>query len=152
MKISLKTSKDPGTVELVNGQTVITPNASIRKIKDALEKVNGKATAHTFTSFTQIQRLVEIAEKQLETLNLPKKHWTGARFEATSGEPVPKKYKYQRIATRVVLERGANHWFLIWAGRDYIHASGGEMFLRLSQAQDAEIVSALRRSYRRFNV
>ena len=152
MKISLKTSKDPGTVELVNGQTVITPNASIRKIKDALEKVNGKATAHTFTSFTQIQKLVQIAEKQLETLKLPKKHWIGARFEATSGDQVAKRYKYQRIATRVVLERGVNHWFLIYVATDYVHASGGDMFLRLSQEQDVEIVSILRKSYRRFNV
>ena len=152
MKISLKTSKEPGTVELVNGRTIITPNASIRKINDALEKVNGKASAHTFTSFTQIQKLVEVAEKQLEALKLSKKHWIGARFEATSGEPVPKRYKYARIATRVILERGANHWFLIFVSADHVHSSGGDMFLRLSQEQDVEIVSTLRKSYRRFNV
>jgi len=152
MKISLKTSKEPGTVELVNGKTVVTPNASIRKINDALEKVNGKSIAHTFTSFTQIHKLVEIAEKRLEALNLAKKHWIGARFEATSGDQVSKRYKYHRIATRVVLERGANHWFLIYVHADHVHASGGDMFLRLSQEQDAEIVSTLRRSYRRFNV
>ncbi len=112
------------------------------KINQALLHVNGKACDHTFTQGAQVWELSKLAENRLENLGLLKKHRQGARFEAISGEPVPNKYKYSRIATKIILERGANEWFLVSVSRGTIYAAGGYKIMRLLDEQHVALILA----------
>ena len=117
------------------------------KINDVLFNVNGKAGVHTFDHVSQIWSLAVAAEARLEALRLPKKYRQGARFVAVSGEAVPNKYKYARIATMVKLERGPKCWFLIAAERTEIYQSGGSCRLHITKEQDKAVVELMRSDY-----
>jgi hypothetical protein len=118
-----------------------------KAIVSALNSANGKAIGHAFTSAHEIHKLAEIAEGRLEALRLPKKYRAGACFVAVSGEAVPNKYKYTRIATMVKLERGPKCWFLIAAERAEIHQSGGWRRLHITKEQDKAAVELMRVEY-----
>ena len=135
MKIAIRTTVD---LNLVRDDT---------KINDALAAVNGKAIEHTYSYVSQIAALAIDAEARLEALRLPKKYRQGAQLEAVSGSPVPSKYKFNRVGTRIVLERGATDWFLVSVKRDVIHATGGYNILRLTEKQDEAVVELVRQSY-----
>ncbi len=113
----------------------------------ALANVNGKATAHTFTTYQQIEQIAAAAEKQLIGLVGSQKAAVGARFEATSGDKVANAYKYARIGTRVKLERRATGWFLIDAMEWMLYQNGGDRRLTLTAAQDARAVELFRAGY-----
>jgi hypothetical protein len=117
------------------------------KVNQALLQVNGKACDHTFTQGAQIFELSKLAESRLEALRLPKKYRQGAQLEAVSGSPVPNKYKFNRVGTRIMLERGATDWFLVSVKREVIHATGGYNILRLTEKQDEAVVELVRQSY-----
>jgi hypothetical protein len=87
------------------------------KIREALASVNGSATAHTFTSASDIAPALAMAESELKSLGLRKTSWTGAQIIIHSQGPTASAYKYNAIGTRVILERGASGWFMVDAGR-----------------------------------
>jgi hypothetical protein len=87
------------------------------KIRDALASVNGTATAHTFTSASDIAPGLAMAESELKGLGLRKPSWTGARVTIQSQGPTASAYKYTAIGTAVELERGASGWFMVDATR-----------------------------------
>ena len=118
-----------------------------KALVSALNSVNGKAIGHAFTSAHEIHKLAEIAEGRLANLRIPKKYRAGASFIAVSGEPVPNKYKYARIATMVRLERGAKFWFVVSVERKEIYQSGGWTSLYITKQQDAAAVQLLRAEY-----
>jgi hypothetical protein len=117
------------------------------KIMAALEAVNGRAREHTFCMFLQLSDLAEKAEKELTAL-VNKSDAAGALFIATSGHEMPKSYKYPRVATEVILERGAKGWFLTSVAGAAIYNSGGKGYLVLTPSQDAKAVERLRLKYR----
>lgn len=113
-----------------------------------LATVNGKATAHTFTTYTEIERIAAQAEKQLLDLVGSQKAAVGAVFKASSGEKVPNAYKYTRDGTAVTLERRSTGWFLVAASSVTLYASGGSAGrLTLTAAQDARAVELFRAGY-----
>src|SRR3954465_11545984 len=81
-------------------------------IEAALRAVNGKATAHTYTSVYAMIRLAEEAEGELVVFGLPKNLRPGATYEKQSGGYLPNAYKNIAIATRVVIERRSSGWYL----------------------------------------
>lgn len=81
-------------------------------ITAALLTANGKATAHTFTSASEIIAVARDAEAQLVALNLNKADRAGVTALSRSGGSVPNAYDYARIVTRVTLVRGGSDWFL----------------------------------------
>ena len=117
------------------------------KIMAALEAVNGRAREHTFCMFLQLSDLAEKAEKELIAL-VKKSDAAGAVYVATSGREMPNSYKYARVATKVILERGAKSWFLISVEGAAIYNSGGDEYLILNQTQDTKAVERLRSKYR----
>jgi hypothetical protein len=121
--------------------------ASTAKIEDALRAANLKSTAHTYTSFADIEALIVDAEKRLTNLLIAKKHFPGAVFVATSGGAVPNAYKYSRDATQVILNRKAGGWFLTDAVSTKVYKEGGKKSLRLTAAQDAIVYKVVRKKY-----
>jgi hypothetical protein len=87
------------------------------KIRDVLASVNGTASAHTFTSASDIAPGLAMAESELKSLGLRKPSWTNAQITIHSPGPTASAYRYDAIGTRVILERGASGWFMVDASR-----------------------------------
>jgi hypothetical protein len=123
----------------------------IDAIESALRAVNGKASAHGYTTATEIGYLADTAEFRLEQLGLPKNQRAGAVSVATSGDRVSNSYarkNFFRIATRVVLERRSTGWSLIDVRRTQIgQQGGGDATLVLTEAQSEEAVRRFRSQY-----
>jgi len=118
-----------------------------QKIEAVLREINLKSTAHTYVRFDDIESLVEDAESRLISLLGAKKHFAGARFNATSGYAVGNAYKYSRDATCVTLIRKPTGWFLTDAVSTKIYKDGGKKILRLTVAQDAIVCQKVRTNY-----
>jgi hypothetical protein len=121
--------------------------ANAQKIEGALRAANLKSTAHTYTSFADIEALIVDAEKRLTNLLIAKKHFPGAIFNATSGASVPNAYKYSRDATSVTLMRKASGWFLTDVFSTLVYKEGGKKTIRLTAAQDAIVYKEARKKY-----
>lgn len=114
-------------------------SANAAAIKAALAAVNGNATAHAYTEFSEIEAVAKLAQKRIEALGIAKARQAGAQFEIASGEAVPSAYKYTRSGTRVCLLRRAGGWYLTDVARaDVYKEGGGRGTLRLTQAQADE--------------
>lgn len=96
----------------------------LEKISDALESVNGRATAHTFTTANEVREVAKIAEDQLAASGVPLAERSGCTITATSGDAVANRYKNRRIATRVTLVRGSGAWYLTEIATTEIYPSG----------------------------
>jgi hypothetical protein len=115
-------------------------------IETALKAVNGKATAHTFVLFHEIESLAKAAEK--ETLRLlAKGEAPGAIFTAVSGEETARSYSYARTATYVELLRRSAGWYLSAVAGCGVYCAGGCSNLVLTAAQDAQAVARFRKRY-----
>lgn len=89
------------------------------KIEEALDAVNGKAAAHTITSYTEVAKIAEAFEADLEKRGVAKSRQRGAVFEyVPDGKALPNAYKSSAITTKVVIERGPTGSFLIGVERD----------------------------------
>ena len=116
-------------------------------IESALAEVNGKATAHAYTTAQEIIDLAERAESQLEGLGIIKSARSGATLISVSGDAVPNSYKYSRTGTRIELQRKSGDWYLIGATQLTIFKSGGSTKMILTKAQDELPIAALRKQY-----
>ena len=121
--------------------------SEVTKINAALCAVNKNASAHCYTSASEIIALAESAEKRLGALGIAKKFRSGAVVRSTSGEGVPRAYKYSRNATEVRIVRFSTAWFLVLVAADTVYESGGSTSLRLTDAQDKIAVANLRATY-----
>jgi hypothetical protein len=110
---------------------------NVAKIEAALAAANGKANAHTFTSYADVAKIAATAEADIGRLGLPMSHRSGARFASTSGSAVANRYKYTRQGTTITIERGSSAWYLINVRSATLWAGGGRDQTLLSQAQDA---------------
>lgn len=118
----------------------ITPT-NAATIVAALAAANGRATAHTFTSYEEVVSLAEAAESALAALGLPKAARVGAVWFETSGGKVPNAYKNSRQATAVRLVRRATGWHLQSAASVAIWQEGGgkgRLYLTSAQADKAK--------------
>lgn len=100
------------------------------KIEEALDAVNGKAAAHTITSYTEVAKIAEAFEADLEKRGVAKSRQRGAVFEyVPDGKALPNAYKSSAITTKVVIERGPTGSFLIGVEREnkYPGSSGTDV-------------------------
>jgi hypothetical protein len=140
-------------IKILNAKTAIyapygtREDASQDPVEAALLAVNGKATAHTFTTYNALVDASQWAEKQLNTLGIPKGQRTGARLMALSGEAVPNAYKYSRQGTYILMERRAAGWYLTEVEASTIYKEGGFRRVALTQAQDTVAVQKFRSAY-----
>ena len=118
------------------------------KVTAALDKVNGQAREHTFDYSDLCAAVLEAEESRIHQI-LPRKNWKGMRLALRSGRPVARAYKRERIATRVVLERGARAWFMVDISRArIIPQEGGESWLWLTEEQRDIVLAKVCRSPR----
>lgn len=124
---------------------------TVVKVVEALKRVNGAATAHTYSA-TDIVLLAKWAETRLENLGIAKADRKGAKLASTSGERVAAAYMKRsygpRIATHVVLERGSSCWYLTDVARDEVWERAGKSTLWLTPEQDDLACRAVRAQYK----
>lgn len=120
--------------------------ANAEAVEKALKMQNGRATAHAYTSFSEIAELAEQAEAGLAKL-LYKKDFAGARLTATSGGSVAKSYRDARKVTVVTIERKSGAWYLIGVCASSIYDSAKPARLYLTAAQDTAAKAKLAEKY-----
>jgi hypothetical protein len=118
-----------------------------KKIEVALAAVNGRAAAHTFTTFAEIEQVATTLERKLRSLGIAKKYRSGARGTARSGHSVAKSYDYARKATDVCLERRSSTWFLASIDEATAYAEDAHPRVTLTESQDAIAIANLRSAY-----
>jgi len=96
-------------------------------IEAALLAVNGDATEHTFTKFSELLDLANKAELVVEGIVGDKASAPGAVLLAISGEAVANKRgdRYGRRATSITIERQVSGWYLTHIAHATIDAEGG---------------------------
>jgi hypothetical protein len=114
----------------------------------ALKSVNGKASAHTFTTGGSINSIADLAEAKLDKLGLPKSMRAGAVFVQQSGEVLPARYNNRAITTNIRIERKSSGWVLTDISVSGLYPrSNPDRMLILTEAQDAKAIEVLRRAY-----
>lgn len=108
-------------------------------IEAVLDEVNGRATAHTYTHFSDILELATNAEAKLERLKIKVKSRVGAILTSESGDSVPNCYKGSRKTTFVRIDRRSTGWFLssVQSSSSYQEAGSTRLHLTQAQATDA---------------
>lgn len=127
--------------EIKMAKTIAITTANKAVIEAALVAVNGRATAHTYTSFEEVAEIAEAAEAAIAALNLPKADRVGAVWFETSGAAVAKAYRQPRIATALKIIRKASGWHLASVSDAQIWEKGGgkgRLYLTEAQAADAK--------------
>lgn len=110
-------------------------------IETVLEKVNGQAIAHTFTSFSDIVNVARRAERSLEEALIAKSRRPGAIYRATSGVGIANAHKSNQVGTHVVLERQTRGWALVDVSQATLYSRAIGDQLTLTQDQAAEAVA-----------
>lgn len=119
-----------------------------KKIEALLAEINGKSREHTYTTYDDIVTIAKHAEMAVSNLPLPMSCRNGARYHATSGQPVAHKYKGKRNGTRIEILRGLADWYLISVvSVDLWPNQGGTEKLTLTSDQDVEIIKQMRKKY-----
>ena len=118
-------------------------------IEAALRAVNGRASTHAWTLLSEIERVANRAERELESLGIPKAERAGAVYSAESGGQLAKAYKYKATGTWIELTRRGAGWYLTDASGTtfYPGPRGNTSWLRLTEKQDAKAIEVLRRGY-----
>jgi hypothetical protein len=117
-------------------------------IDQALKSVNGKASSHTYTRFSEIWCVADEAEKQLAELNIPKALRKGARYVSQSGETLPSAYKYAATTMTVTIERKSGGWYLSHVAPSTLYSrTKPRKSLFINPAQDAEAIANVRKAY-----
>jgi hypothetical protein len=117
-------------------------------LEAALKNVNGRATAHTFKWAFEIIGLAQQAEAKLHHLALKKDSRSGAIATSISGGRIANSYKYTRITTIVIMERGSAAWFLVsLSTASSFCRKAGDTYVSLTSSQDAEVTARFRSQY-----
>ena len=107
---------------------------NIDKITAELDAVQGKANARILFAGA-VSALANIAEEQLDRLDIAKKYRQGATvifYEAG----LPSAYKYRAETTRLDIERGKSAWYLVAVSRITIYPrEKGVCRLQLTEQQ-----------------
>jgi len=125
--------------------------ANKKTIEAVLAAVNGKAEAHTYTTYTDIADLAESANGRVLRILGAKKYIPGAVLNALSGDAVSNAYArkgFSRAGTLVSIECRSTGWFFVAVSRCDVYKEGGYESLTLTTAQDARAVAVVRAQYR----
>jgi len=117
-------------------------------IEAALLNANGRATAHTYTSASEIISLAELADNKLYTLIKNKSMMKGAIFYDRSGDSLPNSYNNSRICTNVEIECAkSGDWRLVSVSAVKANTDCGKSLLKITPEQDALAILLLRKRY-----
>lgn len=108
------------------------------ELRAVLEAVNGRASTHTVSGYSDLALFVDAAERQLSAL--PKREHIGAVASCVPSGPLSRSYKYDAVSTQVEITRFASGWFLTGAGRATVQPCAKEVVrLTVSAGQAAAI-------------
>ena len=117
-------------------------------LEAALKNANGRSTAHTFNFPSDLIYCALLAEAQLDKLALKKASRIGAIATANSGGRVANAYKYTRITSTAIFERGSSAWFLIEIGTaESFRRTAGAVYVSLTSSQDSEVTATFRSKF-----
>ena len=117
-------------------------------IDQVLKAVNGKASSHTYTRFSELWCVANEAEEQLSEFNIPKALRKGARYVSQSGEILPSAYKYAATTTTVTIERKSGGWYLSHVAPSTLYSrTKPRKSLLINPDQDAAAIANVRKSY-----
>lgn len=105
-------------------QDIATFNEAFKQLDQAVETVNGRATAFTLSS-RNILDLADEAEKWLDRHDMPKKSRVGVRVFHRPAGPSAKSYKFRATTTEVVIVRRTSGWFLSEIKRGFVNPKQG---------------------------
>jgi len=105
-------------------QDIATFNEAFKQLDQAVETVNGRATAFTLSS-RNILDLADEAEKWLDRHDMPKKSRVGVRVFHRPAGPSAKSYKFRATTTEVVIVRRTSGWFLSEIKRGSVNPKQG---------------------------
>lgn len=117
------------------------------KINALLDSVNGRASDHTYSKFSDVEVEAKYYISKIETILGGKKHCRGVKFFIQSGGEVSGGYKYARVGTQVSLECRASGWFITNIQRADIWARGGRSKIEFTQSHHDQAVSVLSSTY-----
>jgi hypothetical protein len=104
--------------------------ANAEKIDVILAAVNGKATDHTYKTFSDMFAACNFEISRAENLVSGKKFAIGIKIIVESGHSVKSAYKYTRIGTQITLECRSSGWLsLKYHAPIYGQKAGTEQFL-----------------------
>jgi hypothetical protein len=116
-------------------------------IEAALADVNGRASAHAFTYFLEIEYIRDKLTEQLDRLHLPQALRAGAFMISMSGNDVPNKYKGTRVGTCVKVEHRSKDVYLTEISRVTLWQQGGKDQLFLLPKQEDWILQNIRKQW-----
>ena len=104
--------------------------ATIQRIEDALQVVNGRAERHAFTTFEEVATVAKDAEIVLDKLGVLKADRPGTRVTMVSGSKLPNCYKYNPIRTVLSITRRTAGWYLTGVAASSDHSATHQPRLR----------------------
>ena len=116
-------------------------------IESALKEVNGKSTAHAYTTYEEIADIAKRSESAVFKLVLAEKYMPGAKVISESGSSVAKRYKGSRNSTIIRIERKKSGWYLTDVQQSTLYTNAGRENLILTAAQDDRAIEKLRSLY-----
>lgn len=122
------------------------------EIEAALRKVNGKATNHVYTAFSELAEIADLAESVVLGIVKLKKLMPGARLVVRSGDELPKAYDYLRKVTRCTLVRKTAGWYLETVEADSASRYAAKPTILLTADQESAALSLFRAQYRLLQV
>jgi len=84
-------------------------------VMDYMKSINGRSKANVITYFVEIEKIAELAEKQLDHAHVSKKERIGCTAYWRDGGPNAKSYDYAMTVNEVSLQRYAEGWRLMQA-------------------------------------
>lgn len=102
-----------------------TQNApAFAKFTAIIEKVNGRATTHTYSAPQIVKRATD-AEAELDAAGFTQRERVGTVVEVHSGGPRAASYNGRFVATCATLVRRADGWYLTAVRTEKRHAGNG---------------------------
>ena len=83
------------------------------KVEKLLSEYNGRAESHTYTTGFEVRADMISVERALKDFGLSKKDRRGCRVRITSGDRLPKSYRYRPIRTKLTLEWFPSGWCIV---------------------------------------
>ena len=116
-------------------------DAETGAINAALDKVNGKAVAHTINTYAGVALIADRAEDLLDERGVTQKGRVGTTVIYTPSGPSASSYKYAAVSTTITLKRVADGWRLIDATRTSVWPKSAETFCIIVGSKAAEDIN-----------
>lgn len=92
---------------------IIVKKENSEKIMKIFSEVQGRATARTIDSYSELEKIIEGIEKRVHLgFEMKKKSLEGTRVHYSFKQHFPKSYKYSPSATLFDLEYSKGKWYL----------------------------------------